>query len=217
MKQWDKIYHKEGKKYSSRLSRGDYFINFLKQEKIGRVLDVGCGSGGQLLDLAKRGYMVFGFDFSPQAIEVAQKRFSEAKFRGDFKVASMQEKFPYRDNFFDVVISLRTINHGTLPQIKKTIKEIKRVLKPSGIVFISSLYVPGRKVNFGVTTLNTLKVKMISPRTYQPLEGKEKGVTHYLFNKKILRNTFRDFKCERLWVDYGQEKWERYYCFLGRN
>jgi hypothetical protein len=43
------------------------------------------------------------------------------------------------------------------------------------------------KVIFGITTLSTLKVKMIAPRTYQPLEGKEKGVTHYLFNKSILK------------------------------
>ena len=65
------------------------------------------------------------------------------------------------------------------------------------------------------------KSKWIDNRTYIPLEGKEKGVTHYLFNKNILRKEFRNFKIHTIWIEPRNEEekkkrksWESYYCLL---
>jgi ubiquinone/menaquinone biosynthesis C-methylase UbiE len=215
-KQWNQIYKDKGASYASSLSYWNTLIELFKKNEVKTILDIGCGSGNHLLKLAKEEFLVYGIDSSREAIKLAKKRFAEEKLKGNLKVHSMHKTFPFSDNFFDAIISLRTLNHGDMTQIKKTIQEIKRVIKKNGCCFISSLFIPGRKKQKGVTTLNTLKVKMVKPRTYVPLEGKEEGVVHFLFNKKILLKLFKDFQILKFWIEYGSKKWERYYCLLAK-
>lgn len=215
-KQWDKIYKTSGASYTSPLNYWETLINFFKKNQVKRVLDIGCGSGSHLLALAENDFTVCGLDSSQEAIKLAEKRFAEKKLKGNLKLHSMHMSFPFSDNFFDAVISLRTLNHGDIAQIKTTIKEIERVLKKNGYCFVNSLFIPGRKKWTGITTLNTLKVRMIKPRTYTPLEGEEKGVIHFLFNKKILWQLFENFQILRFWIESGSKKWERYYCLLAK-
>ncbi|KUK82541.1 MAG: methyltransferase type 11 [Microgenomates bacterium 39_6] len=213
---WDKIYKNLGKDFTSKLGNWDKFVELLKKNKVQKVLDVGCGSGEHLLSLAKEGFKVWGFDLSFEAIEIAKKTFADAGFEADFKVASMHKKLPYKDNFFDLVYSLRTLNHGRRGNVEFTAKEMHRVLRPGGLMFITVIKILGRKRAIGRTRLNTLPVKIIAPYTYVPLEGKEKGIIHFLFNQRILREIFSQFEVLEVWVDYGQKPWEKYYCLLAR-
>jgi len=55
------------------------------------------------------------------------------------------------------------------------------------------------------------KYKMIGPRTCIPIEGDEKGLIHYLFNKELLKKEFGGFKIYNIWVDFKKI----HYCLLG--
>ncbi len=218
-KVWDELYNKQGKKYVSRLDGVGKLADFWQEEEVKNVLDVGCGSGKHLLKLVEAGFEVTGFDVSQEAIRLAKERFKAAGERGEFKRASMYESWPYEDNSFGAVMALRSFNHGNRKQIREAIVEIKRVLKPQGWFYMSVLKIPEKqiKTDRGETTLNNLPVKMIEPRTYVPLEGKEKGQVHFIFNEQILREDFEDFKIEDLWVEYGEKQWEKYWCLLVKN
>ena len=104
-------------------------------------------------------------------------------------------------------VSIRVIHHARIQDIRKLIKEIKRILKPKGLIFIT--------VRKKTPQNSRLKFKTKAPRTYIPVEGDEKEVIHYLFNKKLLIKGFKDFKIYDLWIDYGKKDWECYYCLLG--
>lgn len=52
---------------------------------------------------------------------------------------------------------------------------------------------------------------MIAERTYVPIDGGEKGLIHYLFNKKQIKKEFRDFKIDKIWVSPAGQ----HYCLLG--
>lgn len=216
MKQWNKIYKNLGKDFASKLTEWDKFVKFLKKNKVCKVLDIGCGTGEHLLSLAKEEFKVWGFDLSPEAIKIAKKSFAESNLAADLKVASMHKKFPYKDNGFDAVYSLRTLNHCKRENIEATIKEVCRVLRPGGLIFITVIKILGRKKIIGKTKLNTLPVEIIAPYTYIPLEGKEKGIIHFLFNKQLLREVFSQFKILDIWINYGSKPWEKYYCLLAR-
>lgn len=216
---WDELYQKKGKEYASRLDCLPSLIEFWQRQGVERVLDVGCGSGKHMLKLAREGFEVSGFDVSQEAIKLAQERFEKAGERGEFKVASMYSCWPYEDDSFGAVMAFRSFNHGRLDEIRVAIGEIERVLRPEGWFFMTVLKIPEEQIKTerGETTLNTLRVEMIEERTYIPLEGKEKGQVHFIFNEKILREEFKDFAIEDLWVDYGEKDWEKYYCLLAQN
>lgn len=216
MNRWDKIYKKEGKKYIGRLGYLQRLISFFKKNKVKKVLDIGCGTGDHILQLAKNGFFVYGIDSSEEAIALAKQKFKSSKLKGNLSNFSMHKKLPFKDCFFDAVISLRTLNHGTSEQIKRVIKEINRVNRKEGFIFITALKIPRPKTKKGITTLNKLKVKIIKPRTYFSLQGREKGITHYIFNKKILLSLLKDSKIINFWIEKGLQDWEKYYCILAK-
>jgi len=182
-------------------------MDVFKEYKVRKVLDLACGSGRHILYMAKLGFEVYGIDISEVGIEAAKSLLYSNNLHAELTVGSIYKKLPYEDNFFDGTICIRSLNHGTIDDIGKLIKEMERVLKPRGLVYIT--------VRKKVAKKKRLPFKEIAPRTYIPLEGKEKGIVHYLFNKSILRKEFHNFEIHKLWVEYGPEDWEAYYCLLG--
>lgn len=94
-----------------------------------RFLDVGCGAG-TLLDIAvERNWNAVGIEVSKPAAEHLKQRGLNV-FEGTLEEA----KFP--DNHFDVVTCTEVIEHVTNP--KELLKEIARVLAPTGILWMTT-------------------------------------------------------------------------------
>lgn len=217
MSKWDSIYQSEKDNFSSSLESLKNIMLFFKKNNVHSILDLGCGIGEHSLYLAKNGFDVVGFDISSEAIKLAKQKLDKEKnLSVKFLQGSMYNKLPSKDNYFDAVISLRTINHGTQEQIWYIISEIYRILKKDGYIFITVIKINGRKNILGETKLNNLPVKMIAPYTYIPLEGKEKGILHFMFNKKVLFAFFKKFKVIKFWINQGVRHWENYYCLLAQ-
>lgn len=207
MTQWDRIFKQYGKSYTSLQDNMPKIVELFKKNNVKKVLDLGCGAGGDIVYLANQGFEIYGIDISKEGIKVAKRWLKENKLRAHLKVGSIYKKLPYQDNFFDAVISIRVIHHAVIKDIRSLIREVKRILKPKALIFVTA-----RKK---IPQRSRLKFKVIAPRTYVPIEGDEKGVVHYLFNKELLVKEFKDFKILDFWIDYGKEKWERYYCLSG--
>lgn len=214
MNKWNQIYKKEGSKYVSQVNDWQGVIKFFKDKKIKTILDLGCGNGEHLFQLSNNGFKVTGMDLSKEAIRLAKVKFKENNLVGNFYVSSMHKKLPFSNEQFDAVICLRTLNHGTINQIQKTVNEIYRILKKEGLVFVNTIKINGEKNRIGKGALNQIPVDFIAPYTYKPLKSKEIGITHYLFNKKTLSKVFNKFKIVKFWLDIGKRHWEKYYCLL---
>jgi len=171
-----------------------------KERGIKRVLDLGCGAGRHLIYLASESFDAYGLDFSSEAVKKAKQRLAKMKTKADLKVASMFTKFPYSSSFFDAVISITTLHHGRIEQIKKAISEIERVLRPSGLIFIT---VPKKRSKKEIPKERLFGIRFIAPRTYVILGGEEKGIVHYQFNKNLLKKAYKNFKIHNIWVDEG--------------
>jgi len=94
-----------------------------------KILDAGCGTGGMLAYLAKRGY-VFGLDLSEKALFFARKKVKVPLVR-----ASVQS-LTFQDNTFDLIVSNDVLYHLDVLDDYVTLKEHKRVLKRGGKLFI---------------------------------------------------------------------------------
>lgn len=105
-----------------------------------KILDLACGSGRFSVGAALMGLRVTGADITPAAIECAkEKAKKESAENINFLVADMTE-LPFEDNSFDFVFCPRfSINAvATFNKRKLAIKEMLRVVKPHGKVFIES-------------------------------------------------------------------------------
>ena len=105
----------------------------------GRVLDVGCGTGGTLVYLAKHGFEATGVDVSPTAIEEARRKARAAGIEchwivADFPEGVDQEALP--DNSFDLVVERGFLHMFTYRQEHQAILErVRRLLTPSGRLY----------------------------------------------------------------------------------
>lgn len=102
------------------------------KSKSGRWLDAGCAKGFLLKIASQHGWEPYGFDVSDYAIKEAQKFCLNAKLF----VLNAETKLPFGDKFFEVVTALELIEHLKKP--KNFLNEAYRVLKPNGLLFITT-------------------------------------------------------------------------------
>ena len=97
------------------------------------VLDIASGEGYGSSMLAEKANTVIGVDISQETIKHAKRKYSGKNLK--FMVGGC-DKIPMPDSSVDAVVSFETIEHHDLHD--EMISEIKRVLKPTGILIISS-------------------------------------------------------------------------------
>jgi len=101
------------------------------------ILDVGCGGGrtvSKLAAFASEG-KVYGIDYSDVSVAMAKKLNARAidQRRVEIRAGSVSE-LPFNDAMFDLVTAVET--HFWWPDLPLGVREIRRVLKPGGIVII---------------------------------------------------------------------------------
>lgn len=94
----------------------------------GRVLDIGCGSGGYLAFLATLGWTCHGIEPGPKSRAYAQEVLGLTVHQGPLESC----RFP--EAFFDVVTMWHVIEH--LPDPLGTLREVRRILKPDGLLML---------------------------------------------------------------------------------
>lgn len=93
-----------------------------------RILDAGCGSGGELDELARWG-SVSGLDSEPAGVAAARARGHE-----DVRLGVV-EQLPWPDGTFDLVTCLDVIEHT--PDDARTLTELRRVTRPGGRLLVT--------------------------------------------------------------------------------
>ena len=108
-----------------------YVYNIL-QSKVSqkKVLDYGCGHGMHSVKLAEWAGEVSGIDLSEESLKIARDRAAKKNLIINF-IAGDCEALPFTDNTFDIVFDGGTFS--SLDFVKAT-DEIKRVLKPDGLL-----------------------------------------------------------------------------------
>jgi SAM-dependent methyltransferase len=123
---WDKtpLYISEQERYGIYpwLPEAAEFANHRGQ----RVLEIGCGTGCDLLQFAKNGANATGVDITPMHLELARRRVGSLAQ----VIESDARKLPFPDSSFDYVYSHGVLHHSDEP--RKIVDEIFRILRPGG-------------------------------------------------------------------------------------
>jgi SAM-dependent methyltransferase len=100
-----------------------------------RILDIGCGTGGNLAFLARWGDG-FGVDLSPLALDLACRR------RLPRLVQASGLALPYADQSFDLVTLFDVLYHRWISDDDQVVGEAYRVLRPGGWLLLTDSALP---------------------------------------------------------------------------
>lgn len=184
MTSWDEVF------------RGGYFsleepqqqlakiVPVLRQNNVRRICDLGCGPGRNLVFLAGQGFEVYGVDTSVTALEMARQKAGRLGLKVNLTKGDMTSLL-FPDLFFDAIICVYVIYHGTLDSIKRAISEIGRVLRPGGFVLVTFQTKRSHKYGSG---------KEIEPNTFIQQEPPEIGIVHHFSDETEVRSLMGQFE-----------------------
>lgn len=111
------------------------FRRFLMENRIDlsgkTIMDAGCGSGYSSFLIMKeyRPDHLIAFDFMPEQIKIAQKKYPGIEFKtGDLRQIASE------NNLCDAVFVFGVLHH--IPEYKKALREVHRVLKVGGALLL---------------------------------------------------------------------------------
>lgn len=103
-----------------------------------KILDLGCGEGGYSRKMAERGADVTAVDCSEMAIDYAISAAEKEKLDITHLVRNSNDLYGIAEHSFDIVLCAMMMMD--VEDLNGTLKEISRVLKVQGKVFISILH-----------------------------------------------------------------------------
>ena len=117
----------------------EFYIPYLKTfcEVTGksRVLEIGCGEGGNLLPFAELGCRVTGIDCAATRIKQARAFFKKEGCTAEFISIDFFDFVPIGQDKYDIILVHDVIEHIERDRKRDFVAEIKKVLAAEGVVF----------------------------------------------------------------------------------
>ena len=104
-------------------------FEFIQSHPAGRAIDIGCGTGTNVITLAKTGWQVTGFDFALRAIQIAKRKIKQANVQANLFTddATRMKKVTGQ---FDLALDMGCF-HG-LENKADYLTQLDRILAPNG-------------------------------------------------------------------------------------
>jgi SAM-dependent methyltransferase len=123
----------------------DFLEQTLPKITPGRALDMGCGSGRDVLAMATSGWHAVGADILPDALtraqDLAQRYIPYQQDRVEWLCADLEKPLPFADESFDLITLFRFLPRTVLP-------EIPRLLKAGGSILLET-FTPAHRQRHG--------------------------------------------------------------------
>jgi SAM-dependent methyltransferase len=158
-----------------------------------KILEIGCGTGGIVAELTRRGHDIIGTDISREIVAYGLE--IHEGIRLDVQPA---EELPYADGTFDIVLSFDLFEH--IARIDRHVDEVRRVLKPNGYYLFQT---PNKYSNalFETLTYKSLKWRWAHPSLHTPGQLRRRLESHGFEMHFIKMNPVNEFtiaKVQRL-------------------
>jgi len=106
-------------------------LEFIQTHSPGRAIDIGCGTGTNVITLANAGWKVTGVDFAPRAVKIARQKLNQAGVRATLLVRDATKLHRINEQF-ELALDLGCF-HG-IPQDGKPnyLEGLDQILAPNG-------------------------------------------------------------------------------------
>jgi ubiquinone/menaquinone biosynthesis C-methylase UbiE len=184
---WDEIFRTGGFPLQDPHQALVALCDQFRERKVQRILDLCCGTGRNLIFLAKEGFEVCGIDLSLEGLRQTRRKVEAAGLGAELKRGDMTE-IPYPSSSFDAVICIYAIYHNTLENMRGTLAEIHRVLRRGGLAYVTFQTPRSHKYGLG---------REIEANTFvQDFDSdcqSESGVPHHFSSEEEVRRMMKAF------------------------
>lgn len=161
-------------------------LPFLKSASVKTLLDLGCGTGNDVLRLAQQGFTVIGVDFSDEAVQQGRSKAEKLGLSAQFVVADMAKRLPFDSATFDAVMSNVAIHMFSDRITRELFKEIRRIVRPNGLF----VFHVNSTEDASVRAERHPPIREIEPNYF--LE--QHGQTMHFFSKEYLLDLLADWR-----------------------
>lgn len=173
------------------------YINKFKTISGCTILELGCGSGGSLLQLESYGAKVVGIEIDPSLIKLTNSRIKASK--NSYCVQADGFYLPFPDGTFDICVCSHVLEHVVEPH--KMVEEINRILKVGGIALIefpNRLYPIERHGNLFLMPYLPLKVARFCATLFGRMWFVSDEYKSRLYVMHLLKGEYSYFSVKRI-------------------
>jgi len=165
-----------------------FLFRFLKSKMVEtnglKALDLGCGPGRHLSLFAENGLNTYGCDLANSALISAKKYLSTKNLSAEL-IQTTLTKLPYKNNFFDIILSFGVLDHVSYDDAILGVEETFRCLKPGGQIYFKLEGVDSPGVGEG---------KLIGDDLYILKGDCENNMIQHFFTRERVFELFSKFK-----------------------
>lgn len=164
-----------------------YLSEKWKTQGFKKFLDLGCGLGRHSIFMADKGFDVTAVDLSDTAVSFTEE-WADREGLNVNTVVSDFTNIPFEDNSFDCIMAYNVIYHTDTNGFIAALREIKRVLRPNGEIFLTLI----SKNTFSYK--NAENYKRLDNNTLLRNESEtEINVPHFYVNYEDIINLFGEW------------------------
>jgi len=115
-------------------------LHFIEKHPAGKAIDIGCGTGTNVITLTQAGWQVTGVDFVPRAIKIALRKARKAGVQANLRVRNATNLKDINGPF-DLALDMGCF-HSLGEKRGDYLSELNRVLAPNGYWLMYGFFKP---------------------------------------------------------------------------
>lgn len=148
-------------------------LDFIKEHPPGNVIDLGCGTGTNVITLAKHGWSAIGVDFISKAIKEASAKARKAGVHAQFFVDDVT-KLTNIQRDFDLVLDIGCFHSLSSAEKTAYLFNLRRLIAPDGYFLLYAWRSSEEYKNPGITT-EEINLMSSTCKLVDQKEGTERG------------------------------------------
>ncbi|MEO8358289.1 MAG: class I SAM-dependent methyltransferase [Chloroflexota bacterium] len=117
-------------------------LEFIENHTAGRAIDIGCGTGTNVITLVRAGWQVTGVDFAPRAIQMAEQKLRRADVQAEVSVNDAT-RMRGISGPYDLALDIGCFHSVSQNDQIKYLEQLDRILAPSGFWLMYGFFKPG--------------------------------------------------------------------------
>lgn len=163
-------------------------IQFIQTHPAGNAIDLGCGTGTNVIALAQAGWQVTGVDFASRAIRIAKDKLKRKNLEADLLVGDVT-KLDHIHKTFDLALDIGCFHGLTQTGKLDYLTQLGRILAPNGFWLMYGFFNPDTSrsaLGLAEADINIILSQFSLCSRQDGLDKRNRPSAWFLFQKPIV-------------------------------